>query len=178
MEACMAYLDSLFPWFADMLSLGGSILLVIVIISVMMWGYVFERFVYFWLIFPREKKNAFELWRQRKDHRSWYALKFNRRLQLYLVWGLDNHISMIRMLIVICPFLGLLGTVLGMLEVFDGMAATGNNSAKTTAAGVSKATVSTMAGMVVAISGLLITIVLDRKVKKEKIEIAAIFTAD
>jgi biopolymer transport protein ExbB len=44
-----------------------------------------------------------------------------------------------------------------LLEIFDALAVTGNNSTRTTAGGVSKATVSTMAGMVVAISGLMIS---------------------
>jgi biopolymer transport protein ExbD len=42
-----------------------------------------------------------------------------------------------------------------MLEVFDALAATGSNNPRSMAAGVSKATVSTLAGMVVAIVGLL-----------------------
>jgi hypothetical protein len=63
--------------------------------------------------------------------------------------------SLINTLIKVCPLLGLLGTVVGMLEVFDALAATGSNNPRSMAAGVSKATVSTLAGMVVAIVGLL-----------------------
>jgi biopolymer transport protein ExbB len=66
------------------------------------------------------------------------------------------------------PLLGLLGTVTGMLEVFDAMAATGSNNARLMAAGVSKATVSTLAGMVVAIMALLTTTVIERRVALER----------
>ncbi len=50
--------------------------------------------------------------------------------------------------------LGLLGTVVGMIHVFDVMAVTGNGNARSMASGISQATISTMAGMVIAISGL------------------------
>ena len=69
-----------------------------------------------------------------------------------------------RTLIKLCPLLGLLGTVLGMLEVFDAVAATGTNNPRSTASGVSKATVTTMAGMVVAITGLLVTSLVNRRI--------------
>ena len=66
---------------------------------------------------------------------------------------LETGLSFIKVLYVVAPLLGLLGTVLGMLEVFDALAATGSNNPRSMAAGVSKATVSTLAGMVVAIGG-------------------------
>ena len=61
---------------------------------------------------------------------------------------------MIESLVVICPLLGLLGTVTGMIEVFFVMALTGGGDAKSMAGGVSKATIPTMAGMVGALSGI------------------------
>ena len=64
-------------------------------------------------------------------------------------------------MVALCPMLGLLGTVTGMIEVFDVMAAGGGNT-RGMAAGVSKATLPTMAGMVAAISGMLFHIQLER----------------
>ena len=60
----------------------------------------------------------------------------------------------VKTLVALCPMLGLLGTVTGMIEVFDVMAAGGGNT-RGMAAGVSKATLPTMAGMVAAPLGLL-----------------------
>jgi biopolymer transport protein ExbB len=54
----------------------------------------------------------------------------------------------------LCPLLGLLGTVTGMIEVFNIMAITGGGDAKSMAGCVSKATIPTMAGMVAALSGV------------------------
>ena len=67
---------------------------------------------------------------------------------------------------------------MGMLEIFDALAITGNNSARTTAGGVSKATVSTMAGMVVAISGLMVSNYLIKKTDTMKLIILETFRMD
>ena len=54
--------------------------------------------------------------------------------------------------------LGLLGTVTGMIEVFDVMAISGSGNARGMAGGVSQATLPTMAGMVAALSGMIFSI--------------------
>ena len=74
---------------------------------------------------------------------------------------------MIGALIAICPLLGLLGTVTGMIEVFDVMAMLGSGNPRAMAAGVSKATIPTMAGMVVALSGYYLNIRLKRSAAAE-----------
>jgi biopolymer transport protein ExbB len=159
----LSQLETLFPWFTDMAELGGDILLLILAMAAVMWALVSERLIYLWLEFPAQARSAVEQWAARQEHQSWCAQQYRERLLLHLKWGLRRNISLIRVLITLCPLLGLLGTVLGMLEVFDAMAATGNNNARATAAGVSKATITTMAGMVVAISGMLVSIVVERK---------------
>lgn len=164
-------IDNLFPWFVEMAELGGDILLLILLLAATMWALMGERIIYLWLAFPSEGVSALQSWNGRKDKHSWYAQKYRDRLLLHLRWGLRRNLGLIRILIVLCPLLGLLGTVLGMLEVFEGMAATGNNSARSTAAGVSKATVTTMAGMVVAISGMLASIPIERRATSEQLRI-------
>ena len=85
---------------------------------------------------------------------------------------LQRNVTMIQTLIAICPLLGLLGTVTGMVAVFDVMAFFGTGNARAMAAGVSKATIPTMAGMVAALSGVYFASNLDRKasVESEKLE--------
>ena len=65
-----------------------------------------------------------------------------------------NTLPIIEVLVTICPLLGLIGTVTGMIEVFFVMAVSGGGDTKSMAGGVSKATIPTMAGMVGAISGI------------------------
>ena len=64
----------------------------------------------------------------------------------------------------LCPLLGLMGTVTGMIEVFDVMAISGTGNARSMAAGVSKATIPTMAGMVGALSGVFLVTIISRAV--------------
>ena len=66
----------------------------------------------------------------------------------------------------LCPLLGLLGTVTGMISVFDAMATQGGN-ARSMAAGVSMATIPTMSGMIASLSGLLGSTLVKRKVDFE-----------
>ena len=72
--------------------------------------------------------------------------------------------SIIKILIVICPLVGLLGTVTGMMEVFGQMSVLGSSDVKSMANGVSMATIPTMAGMVVALSGILFEKKLDSSI--------------
>jgi biopolymer transport protein ExbB len=52
------------------------------------------------------------------------------------------------------PLLGLIGTVSGMLEVFDSMALRGSADARAMASGVSEAMICTLTGLAVSITGL------------------------
>jgi biopolymer transport protein ExbB len=61
-----------------------------------------------------------------------------------------------------------MGTVTGMIEVFDVMAVSGGGNARSMAAGVSKATIPTMAGMVGALSGVFAATWLTRTSKTER----------
>jgi biopolymer transport protein ExbB len=86
--------------------------------------------------------------------------------------GLKSNIGLIKALIAICPLLGLMGTVTGMIAVFDVMTFSGGGNARAMAAGVSMATVPTMAGMVAALSGVYFGTWLEHKaqVETEKLE--------
>ncbi len=57
------------------------------------------------------------------------------------------------MLVPMCPLLGLIGTVSGMLSVFDSMAALGSADARSMATGVSEAMICTLTGLAVSIIG-------------------------
>lgn len=153
----LIFLDNLFPWFGDMVNLGGDILLLIILLAAFMWALILERLVYLLVLFPHKQVIVSQLWQQRAERSSWHAAQFRQLLISRVSRDVHQNLTLIRTLVKICPLLGLLGTVLGMLEIFDVLAVTGNSNARATAGGVSKATVSTMAGMVIAISGLMIS---------------------
>ena len=73
---------------------------------------------------------------------------------------------------------GLLGTVTGMIEVFDIMAFLGSGSPKAMASGISKATIPTMAGMVGAITGVFALSLLQRYIQRQKAQLEDKMTFD
>jgi len=81
--------------------------------------------------------------------------------------GLKRNVGLIKALIAICPLLGLMGTVTGMITVFDVMTYSGGGNARAMAGGVSMATVPTMAGMVAALSGVYFGTWLEHKTQTE-----------
>jgi len=139
------------------LETGGDVLLVIGGVTVVMWTLMLERFYYFYQVFPTAADVVQHKWESRGDHSSWNAHQIRRLLISELRMKLENGLPYIRVLVALCPLLGLLGTVTGMIEVFDVMAVAGSGNAKAMAGGVSKATIPTMAGMVAALSGLIIS---------------------
>jgi len=161
----LAQLDNWLPWFGDMLELGGHVLLLIIALAVVIWALVLERVVFLCFQYPHQLNIARALWAERKEHCSWYAHQARNLILCRLKHQLNRNQQLMATLIKVSPLLGLLGTVLGMLEIFDALAVTGSNSARTTAGGVSKATVSTMAGMVVAISGLMACTLLNKRIE-------------
>ena len=64
------------------------------------------------------------------------------------------NMPLLRVLVPLSPLLGLIGTVSGMLEVFDSMALRGSADARAMASGVSEAMICTMTGLAVSITGL------------------------
>ena len=74
----------------------------------------------------------------------------------------NKNLSQIKGLVALCPLLGLLGTVTGMIEVFDIMAFTGTGNPRLMAGGISKATLPTMTGLVISITGLFAITFLER----------------
>ena len=149
------------------LETGGGVLNFIGLVTVVMWTLMLERFYYFYRVFPGVADGVQREWEVREDHRSWAAHQIRRLKVSELRMQLEDGLAYIRVLVALCPLLGLLGTVTGMIEVFDVMAVAGSGNAKAMAGGVSKATIPTMAGMVAAISGLIFSVPLERRAKSE-----------
>jgi biopolymer transport protein ExbB len=77
--------------------------------------------------------------------------------------GLSQNLAAIGVLAAVAPLLGLLGTVLGMIETFDVISFFGTGNAKAMAGGISVALVTTQTGLIVAIPGLFLSGVLTRR---------------
>ncbi len=151
---------------------GGDVLLLIAAVTFLMWTLMLERLWYFKVIQPREAKRVEDIWRARSDHESWFADQARRLLVSEVRLELHHSVRTIKTLVALCPMLGLLGTVTGMIEVFDVMAISGSGNARAMASGVSKATIPTMAGMVAALSGMILSVQIERFANHETERVA------
>lgn len=133
---------------------GGGVLWVIATLLLIKFSLVFERLWYLHSTHSKRVIQTLAAWNARADKNSWRARQIRMMMISEISLDLRSTMPIIESLVVICPLLGLLGTVTGMIEVFFVMALTGGGDAKSMAGGVSKATIPTMAGMVGALSGI------------------------
>jgi len=122
----------------DFLAAGGNVLMVIMVVTFCMWALIIERFMYWSGAHGGVAKRAQRAWNARSDHKSWYAHAVREKLISEAMQEASRFNSIIRALVAVTPLLGLLGTVTGMVEVFDVMAVTGSSNARLMAAGISK----------------------------------------
>ena len=151
----------------DFMELGGNVLWAIMFVLFLMWTFIIERLWYFYRVYPTRRRSILAAWGSRPDTTSWYARRIREGLVSESSLALKQNVGLIKVLIAICPLLGLLGTVTGMIAVFDVMTYSSGSNARAMAGGVSMATVPTMAGMVAALSGVWFGTWLEHKAQVE-----------
>ncbi|MGH8443004.1 MAG: MotA/TolQ/ExbB proton channel family protein [Nevskiaceae bacterium] len=152
---------------ADLVESGGVAVEWIFLSCVLMWTITIERWYFFKNKLPVEAQAMLAQWRARQDHQSWAAHQIRRAMISRLNVAMNANLGILRVLVPLCPLLGLLGTVTGMLEVFDSMAARGSADARAMASGVSQAMVCTMTGLAVSVSGIYPVFLFTHKTKHE-----------
>ncbi|MGB0371642.1 MAG: MotA/TolQ/ExbB proton channel family protein [Opitutales bacterium] len=145
---------------------GGNVVLAIFWVLLAMWILIIERVVYFVFQDRPLQSKYFEMWQTRMDRASWKALRIRDSFISEVKFSLRRRINFIRTLVAICPLLGIMGTVTGMILVFDVMTITGTGNPRGMAAGITQATLPTMAGLVASLSGLLFVNFLEREVNR------------
>ncbi len=151
----------------DFFEAGGDVLFAILFVTILMWTLIIERLWFFYFVLPGRVKKVTETWNARSDTFSWYARQVRQQLVSEVGVECRHYLPIIKALMAILPLLGLLGTVTGMIAVFDVMAFAGTGNARLMAAGVSKATIPTMSGLVAALSGLYFASWLEQKSTRE-----------
>jgi len=148
---------------------GGDVLWIIATLVFFMWTLIIERFIYFlgggW---KSDRMTAVNAWEVRPERKSWNAKQIRSKLLSESRSVINDNMALIATCVALCPLLGLLGTVTGMIEVFNVMAVTGVGDAKSMAGGVERSTIPTMAGMVAALSGLFANTQLQRIALREQ----------
>ena len=151
----------------DFMELGGPVLIVIAFTNLLMWILILERVWYFRVDQKRLFAAQRSIWAARHERRSWYAHQIREAMLSRLKLAANGPIPLIKALVALCPLLGLMGTVTGMIEVFDVLALSGTGNARSMAAGVSRATIPTMAGMVGALFGIFAVTLLARTARRD-----------
>lgn len=145
---------------------GGPVLLVIMAATFVMWALILERLFYFRFAHKQIAAEAIAEWRSRSDRKSKLAHWVREKLVSEVRGKAEQNVQLTKAMVALAPLLGLLGTVTGMVAVFDIMAITAGADAKAMSAGVSRATIPTMAGMIASLSGILFTSGMDRTVNR------------
>ncbi len=133
---------------------GGPFVIWILVAGVLMWTLIFERLWFHRTHLPAMTRSLLGEWQRRPEHHSWMSHQVRSTMISRLNGAMSDNMPMLKVLIPLCPLLGLVGTVHGMLEVFDSMSILGSADARTMASGVSKAMNCTMTGLAVSITGM------------------------
>ena len=155
----------------DFMEAGGSVLWLIAILVFAMWAMIYESIWFFSYGYNQYISVQSQKWNNRSDKTSWHALQIREKIISQAKIEISKNLSIIQTCVMLAPLFGLLGTVTGMIEVFQVMAFNGGGDARAMAGGVSKATLPTMAGMVVALSGVFASIYLNSASEKHKTDL-------
>ena len=146
---------------------GGPVLVVIMATTFIMWALILERMFYFNFGHNAVAKRAVEAWNSRKDKSSVLSHWVREKLVSEVRQQAEQNVGLTKAMVALAPLLGLLGTVTGMVTVFDVMALSSGSDAQAMSGGVSRATIPTMAGMVASLSGIIFTSSMDRTVSRK-----------
>jgi biopolymer transport protein ExbB len=152
---------------ASLVDEGGPFVVAIFLCGLIMWTLVIERTWYFAWVLPEQTREAHTAWQARTEHRSWCARQIRRATISRVNTAMTANLLLLRVLVPLSPLLGLVGTVSGMLEVFDSMAIRGSADARAMASGVSMAMICTLSGLMVSITGLYPVYYFTSRVRRE-----------
>ena len=156
------YLFLPFSLVSDFINLGGTVLLVLFFVAAYMWVLISERIYFYKFILDDFIDTSFVSYKNLIGKDDWINNKIKDMSLADINLKKNKNLNQIKGLVALCPLLGLLGTVTGMIEVFDVMAFTGTGNPRLMAGGISKATLPTMTGLVISITGLFAITFLER----------------
>lgn len=148
---------------------GGPVLTGVFATSIFLWILILERYYYIYKVYPKRLDLIVFQWERRREHSSWYALKIRDGFLSDLSIALKHNMIMIHTITAVLPLLGLLGTVTGMIAIFEVLNVFGNGNTRGMADGISKALLPTTAGLVTSIIGIYFSADLDKLVKKNEL---------
>jgi biopolymer transport protein ExbB len=165
------YLTLPFTSLLDFFDRGGPVIIVLFILAIIMTSLLIERLLFFISelndLSDRSHKEVILF----KQENNWVFNKIKSKNISVINVAANKNLLLIQGLIALCPLLGLLGTVTGMIEVFDIMAITGTGNARAMASGIARATLPTMTGLFVSIVGLFLLTAIKASIDKATLDI-------
>ncbi len=151
--------------FIEFFESGGPVLIVILLTSIFLWSLIIERYYYYFMVYPEKLAVITTQWSNRTDHSSWFALRIREGLLADISNNLKQYLIPIQTFTLVLPLLGLLGTVTGMIAIFDVLNVFGTGNTRGMASGISRALLPTTAGLVTSLAGLYFSSDLNRRAK-------------
>lgn len=153
----------------DFFHKGGPVLTGVFILSIFLWALILERYYFLYKVYPKRLEMIVYQWNRRREHSSWYALKIRDGFLSEISIALKQNLIPIQALTGILPLLGLLGTVTGMIAIFEVLNVFGNGNARGMADGISRALLPTTAGLVTSIIGIYFSADLNKRTKTKEL---------
>ncbi len=147
---------------------GGPVLVGILCVSTLLWILILERYCFLYFTYPKRLRSIIQRWQQRSDKSSWHALRLREGLSAEINLALQSYLAPIQTITQILPLLGLLGTVTGMIAIFDVITVFGTGNTRGMADGIGRALLPTTAGLTTAIAGLYFSVNLRHRAKVER----------
>jgi len=138
----------------DFLEAGGTVVQLLLVVALVLWTLIFERMLFYFFSLPKLLRGVKQHWSHCAGLDAWSAEKIRMKLVAETQRQIRGPLPAIKTFVALCPLIGLLGTVTGMIQIFEVMAVVGTGNAREMASGVSAATLPTLAGMVLALSGM------------------------
>ena len=160
--------------FAPLAERGGPVVLLVLVLAAWMWTLIIERYWYVHRVYPRLRARTLEAWRAERPRSRTVRARLRATREAALATALSRHFSTIHTLVAVLPLLGLLGTVTGMITTFDLLTEVGNENPRELSRGIDHALVSTIAGLVTAISGLYFARPAETRALRERERLAAL----
>ena len=191
-------MDELFYQMTAYIRSGGVVMGPILCVSLVMWVLIFNRLFFLHRLYVKNMPRAMagelvrgNLWPEKKykGANAFLVRAFLSRCSpvsdpelderildetvMALTASLDRYLALIGVLSAVAPLMGLLGTVVGMMETFDVITVFGTGNVRAMASGISVALVTTQTGLMISIPGLYMSGWLNRRASNLKHRIAS-----
>lgn len=168
----MTSINQVFQSILELMQLGGPVLWVLLGLCLFMWLLIMERYRFVLGDYPQQSDKFIEEWKHYRDAVAWKRENIREYLLAEAKGLLNKNIALIKLCISLCPMFGLLGTVVGMISVFDTIGVFGTSDSRALSSGISMATIPTVVGITVALSGYYFHLKLLAMIKRRTILLA------